>query len=57
MKPCEEREVCIVCEKERRDVLHILDQPICTVCEQDIAGVNVSDLAYDFYIARLKEIW
>jgi hypothetical protein len=57
MKPYQEREVCIVCEKERRDVLRILDQPICTVCEQDIVGVDVSDLAYDFYIARLKEIW
>ncbi|WP_420833078.1 sigma factor G inhibitor Gin [Shimazuella soli] len=57
MESCKEPQTCIVCEKERRDVLLILEQPICTICEQDIVGVKPTDRTYDFYIARLKEIW
>ncbi|MXQ54487.1 sigma factor G inhibitor Gin [Shimazuella alba] len=57
MDQCKEQELCIICEKERRDVLRIMDQPICTICEQDMVGVRVTDWVYDFYIARLKQIW
>jgi hypothetical protein len=57
MEQCKEPQTCIVCEKERRDILCILGKPICTICEQDMVGVKATDLAYDFYVARLKEIW
>lgn len=57
MNDCKEPQTCVVCQKERKDVLCIMDKVVCTVCEQDIVGVTVTDLSYDFYIARLKEIW
>jgi hypothetical protein len=53
----EEKNICIICEQPRRDVLQLLHQPICTICEQDIVRVQVMDDDYDFYLARLKEIW
>lgn len=57
MEPCKEPQICIVCEKKRRDMLLIMEQPICTICEQDMVGVRTTDLVYDFYVARLKKIW
>lgn len=57
MEACKKRQTCIVCEKERNDMLIILDQPICTVCEQDMVMVKTTDWTYDFYVARLREIW
>lgn len=53
----EERQTCIICNQQRRDMLQLLQQPICTICEQDIVHVQVMDEEYDFYLARLKEIW
>jgi hypothetical protein len=57
MEQTNEGKKCIVCEQERNDMLHILNETVCTVCEQDIAAAKVNDWTYDFYIARLKEIW
>jgi hypothetical protein len=57
MESCKEPQTCMVCEKKRSDVLLILNKPICTICEQDMVGVRTTDSVYDFYVARLKEIW
>jgi hypothetical protein len=56
MDTCKEPQICVICQKKRKDVLSILDKAVCTDCEQKIVGVRVSDLSYDFFVARLKKI-
>jgi hypothetical protein len=56
MDQCKEPQTCVICQRKRKDVLRILDKVVCTDCEQDIVDVKVTDLSYDFFVARLKEI-
>jgi hypothetical protein len=56
MDTCKELQTCVICQRKRKDVLRILDKVVCTDCEQDIVDVTATDLSYDFFVDRLKEI-
>ncbi len=51
------RSVCMICERECTEGIHILSQFICTDCEQDICRTNVDDDLYDYFVARLRALW
>ncbi len=57
MDQCTKPQICVICQQERNDILRILDKAVCTDCEKEMVVVKTTDLAYDFYVARLKEIW
>lgn len=57
MNQCTEPKICVICQQEKNDILRVLDKVVCTECEQNMVTMKVTDLAYDFYVARLKEIW
>lgn len=51
-------EPCIVCRTVRKDMLLILEKPVCTCCEQEIVETDWYNLEkYLFHVSRLKEIW
>lgn len=52
------QEPCIVCHTVQKDMLFLLEKPVCTFCEQEIVETDWQDPEkYLFHISRLKEIW
>ncbi|PWI57532.1 sigma factor G inhibitor Gin [Sulfoacidibacillus thermotolerans] len=51
------RSVCMICERECTEGIHILTQFICLECEQDICRTNVEDDLYDYFVGRLRGLW
>ncbi|MCY0894086.1 MAG: sigma factor G inhibitor Gin [Acidibacillus sp.] len=49
--------VCMMCERDCSDGIHILSQFICTECEQDMCRTEVEDDLYDYFVSRLRSLW
>jgi hypothetical protein len=48
---------CIICDQVRDEMLPLLDQYICTLCERELARSTVDDLRYGYYVWRLRVFW
>ncbi|EPY11110.1 MULTISPECIES: sigma factor G inhibitor Gin [Paenibacillus] len=48
---------CIVCGEATNDGIMVVNQFICTACEQEMVKTNVQDLKYSFFIHKLKRLW
>lgn len=49
-------EVCMVCEEEKDQGLHILHQFICQECEQKILTAETNDDYYKHYLSQLRKL-
>ena len=49
--------VCVVCERQTVEGMHILSQFICTDCEREMIGTEADDELYGFFVMRLRGIW
>ncbi|WP_020154645.1 sigma factor G inhibitor Gin [Caldibacillus debilis] len=49
-------EVCMVCEKFKKEGYFLYDSFICIDCEKEIIKTETSDPVYRFYLRQLKKI-
>ncbi|BFH10383.1 hypothetical protein J6TS7_65970 [Paenibacillus dendritiformis] len=48
---------CIICGEASEDGIVVVNQFICTSCEQEMVKTDVQDRKYPFFIHRLKRLW
>lgn len=48
---------CIICGEVTEDGIVVVNQFICTSCEQEMVKTDVQDRKYPFFIHRLKRLW
>jgi hypothetical protein len=48
---------CMVCDQAREEMLPLLDQYICAICEKELVRSTVDDLRYAYYLWRLRAFW
>jgi hypothetical protein len=47
---------CIICNDEHFEGIQLLDQFICTSCEQEMVQTDVDDPKYLYYVYQLRSI-
>lgn len=53
----EQKHHCIVCGNLSEKGIHICEQWICAMCEDEIVQTDVEDEKYPFFIHQLRQIW
>ena len=48
---------CMICGQEKTEGIVIVDQFICSGCEQEMVHTEVNDAKYPFFIHQLKRLW
>ena len=48
---------CIICREEKDAGIRICGQFICSACEREIVGTDVTDDRYHHYVDSMKLIW
>ena len=48
---------CVVCGMPEICGVAVLGKRICGRCEKAITALDISDDVYDFYVAKLKDLW
>ncbi|WP_028543472.1 sigma factor G inhibitor Gin [Paenibacillus taiwanensis] len=48
---------CIVCGQQKTEGMVIVNQFICSGCEQEMVHTDVKDDKYPFYVHQLKRLW
>ena len=48
---------CIICGQQKVEGIVIVDQFICSGCEQEMVHAEVGDAKYPYYIHQLKRLW
>lgn len=49
-------EVCIICECEQKNGIHLYTSFICEDCERDMVKTDTEDPKYEFYLQQLRKI-
>lgn len=50
--------VCYLCAKEKQSLgFQIKESYVCQSCEEKLVQTGVSDINYDYYIERFKDLW
>ncbi|UHA75357.1 sigma factor G inhibitor Gin [Paenibacillus sp. 481] len=53
----ESTQCCIVCNNATTDGIVVVNQFICTSCEQEMVRTDVEDEKYNYFIHQLKRLW
>lgn len=48
--------VCIVCDEEKENGIHLFTHFICETCEQNIRLTEPEDELYRYYLQKLKKV-
>lgn len=56
VKQHSDRELCLICEKQKTLGIHLYHSFICLDCEMDIVNTKTSDKKYQFFVHRLKQV-
>lgn len=54
---CQTEQSCIICREAKANGIVIVDQFICSDCEQEMVHTEVEDAKYPFFIHQLKRLW
>ncbi|AKP45429.1 MULTISPECIES: sigma factor G inhibitor Gin [Bacillus] len=49
-------EICIICENQKTEGIHILESFICTDCEKKMTSIETTHSDYSYYVQKLKKI-
>ncbi|WLR50882.1 sigma factor G inhibitor Gin [Bacillus tianshenii] len=49
-------ETCIVCEEKKERGIHIINEFICTECEQQMIQTETHEQKYRYFIEKLQKI-
>ena len=56
MEPTESK-TCIVCERERKEGIMIVNAFICESCESEMVRTEVEDERYPHFVSRMRQLW
>ncbi|MDA1758493.1 sigma factor G inhibitor Gin [Bacillus cereus] len=51
-----QKEVCIVCETERKEGIYVYNNLICYECEKDMVNTETDDPKYIYYLKQLRKL-
>ncbi|MGG0304107.1 sigma factor G inhibitor Gin [Bacillus albus] len=51
-----QKEVCIVCETERKEGIYVYNNLICYECEKDMVNTETNDPKYIYYLKQLRKL-
>lgn len=49
-------EMCLICEENKQNGIHILHQYICMDCEEKIVSADTTDEYYHHYLNQLRKL-
>jgi len=52
-----EKQICHICNLCCSEGVRLVEGYICADCLNQISGTEVGEPKYDFYVAKLKELW
>ncbi|EHL79720.1 sigma factor G inhibitor Gin [Bacillus smithii] len=48
-------EICIICENQKTEGIHVLESFICTDCEKKMTSIETTHSDYSYYVQKLKK--
>lgn len=48
---------CIICERERKEGIMIVNAFVCEICESEMVKTEVEDERYPFFVNRMRKLW
>lgn len=49
-------ERCIICEENKSEGIHLINEFICCECEQEIIQTETNEESYRYFVKKLKSI-
>ncbi|MBO9131278.1 sigma factor G inhibitor Gin [Bacillus sp. 165] len=48
--------LCVICEQEKQEGIHVYNSFMCNDCEREIVKTNTDSPRYLFYLQQMKKI-
>lgn len=48
--------ICVICEQEKQDGIHVYNSFMCNDCEREIVQTSTDSPKYLFYLQQMKKI-